>query len=145
MKGVCFQGIERVGVQQLPDPVIEHARDAIVRVELAGLCGSDLHPFYGREQGIESGTVMGHEFVGQVVELGETVSDLNVGDRVCAPFTTNCGECYYCKCGLTSRCTRSELFVVARTWQRFAWWPGDAGACSSCRCNLDEDTEWNLR
>jgi alcohol dehydrogenase len=110
VKGVCFEGVQRVAVQELPDPVIQQSGDAIVRVEMAGLCGSDLHPFFGREIGMDVGTVMGHEFVGEVVAVGDAVSSVAIADRVCAPFTTNCGKCYYCAGGLTSRCTDGELF-----------------------------------
>ena len=110
MKGICFEQVQRVGVRELADPAIEQSRDAIVRVRLAGLCGSDLHPFFGREVGIDPGTVMGHEFVGEVVAMGDEVSSIRIGDRVCAPFTTNCGQCFYCRRGLTSRCVSSELF-----------------------------------
>jgi threonine dehydrogenase-like Zn-dependent dehydrogenase len=110
MKGVCFEQVQRVGVRDLSNPVIEQPRDAIVRIQLAGLCGSDLHPFFGRELGIDAGTVMGHEFVGEVVAVGNDVENIGVGDRVCAPFTTNCGNCFYCLRGLTSRCVDAELF-----------------------------------
>ncbi len=110
MKAVCFEQVRCVGLHELDDPVIEDPRDAIVRVTMAGLCGSDLHPFFGREIGIEAGTVMGHEFVGEVVAIGSEVSTIKVGDRVCAPFTTNCGECFYCRAGLTSRCEKGQLF-----------------------------------
>lgn len=110
MKAVCFAGIQKVDILDLEDPKIEDGRDAIVRVRLAGLCGSDLHPYFGREIGIDRGTVLGHEFVGEVEAIGDQVSRLSVGQRVCAPFTTNCGDCYYCQIGLTSRCTRGQLF-----------------------------------
>ncbi len=110
MRGVCFRGVGRVAVESLTDPVIDSSGDAIVRVELAGLCGSDLHPFFGRETGIDPGTVMGHEFVGEVVAVGHRVKLIRVGDRVCAPFTTNCGECFFCKRGLTARCAAGQLF-----------------------------------
>lgn len=110
MIGVCFEEIEKVTVANLADPVLESPTDAIVRVELAGLCGSDLHPFFGREQGLLPGTVMGHEFVGEVIEVGSEVRTITNGRRVCAPFTTNCGSCHFCKIGLTSRCVSSELF-----------------------------------
>lgn len=110
MKGVCFQQVRQVNVQELADPMIEQPGDAIVRVRLAGLCGSDLHPYFGREQGLEPGTVMGHEFVGEVVTVGEEVALIRPGDRVCAPFTTNCGDCYFCQRGLTSRCVTGQLF-----------------------------------
>lgn len=110
MLGVCFQDVERVEVLELDDPEISSPDDAIVEVRLSGLCGSDLHPFFGRERGLEAGTVMGHEFVGEVVETGSEVTRLRVGDRVCSPFSTNCGDCYYCQGGLTSRCQRGQLF-----------------------------------
>jgi 2-desacetyl-2-hydroxyethyl bacteriochlorophyllide A dehydrogenase len=84
--------------------------DVVVQVETAGLCGSDLHPYFGREVGLDVGTVLGHEFVGRVVEVGPGVRRWRVGDRVVAPFTTNCGECGPCRSGLTSRCLRGQLF-----------------------------------
>ncbi len=81
------------------------------RSVLAGLCGSDLHPFFGRESGLDPGTVMGHELVGEIVELGPAAASVfSVGDRVFAPFSTNCGSCFYCQRGLTSRCLESQLF-----------------------------------
>ncbi|MEM8670309.1 MAG: alcohol dehydrogenase catalytic domain-containing protein [Planctomycetota bacterium] len=110
MKAICFRDIQDVVVQTIPDPQIESPSDAIVRVRMAGLCGSDLHPFYGRERGIEVGTVMGHEFVGEVIEVGERVTKFRTGDRVGAPFTTSCGKCFYCQSGLTSRCIHCEQF-----------------------------------
>ena len=110
MRGICFEQVEIVATRQMNDPVIEHGNDAIVTVQLSGLCGSDLHPFFGRETGMDAGTVMGHEFVGQVVETGDEVRTVRKGDRVCAPFTTSCGECFYCKQGLTARCVQGQLF-----------------------------------
>lgn len=110
MRAVCFEEVERIGIRQLPMPSLLQPSDAIVRVELAGLCGSDLHPFFGREKGLDAGTVMGHEFVGTIEAVGASVTSFTDGDRVCAPFTTNCGVCSYCRSGLTSRCTRSQLF-----------------------------------
>jgi len=108
--GVCFENIGEVKLRELPDAVIEDAGDAIVEVSMAGLCGSDLHPFFGRETGLSPGTVMGHEFVGRITAIGSGVSQLCVGDRVCAPFTTNCGSCFFCESGLTSRCIHGQLF-----------------------------------
>lgn len=103
MRGVGFQAVEQVEWIELPDPRLESPRDAIVAVELAGLCGSDLHPYFGREEGLDPGTVMGHEFVGRVLEVGSEVKSVRPGDRVFAPFSTSCGECFYCRSGLTSR------------------------------------------
>jgi len=107
---VCFESVGEVRVQDLADPVLESPSDAIVKVSVAGLCGSDLHPFFGREVGLDSGTVMGHEFIGEVVATGDDVQQVAVGTRVCAPFTTNCGHCYFCDAGLTSRCINGQLF-----------------------------------
>ncbi len=95
---------------ELPDPSILHSTDVIVEVAMAGLCGSDLHPYFGREKGLDPHTVMGHELVGHIVEAGRDVKSLIVGDRVYAPFTTNCGQCFYCERGLTCRCELGELF-----------------------------------
>ncbi len=77
---------------------------------MAAVCGSDLHVYRGHETGLDAGTVMGHEFLGEVVDLGPEVSGLVPGDRVVSPFTTSCGSCFFCRCGLTARCTRGALF-----------------------------------
>lgn len=110
MKAVCFSSVEQVDYQDLPDPIIQADHDAVVEITSAGICGSDLHPYFGRETGIDRGTVLGHEFVGYVKAVGSTVKNLNIGDRVCAPFTTNCGYCHFCNIGLTARCTSGQLF-----------------------------------
>ena len=110
MKAVCFQDVGKVVGKSIDAPKISHPRDAIVRTTLAGLCGSDLHPFWGREAGLDIGTVMGHEVVGEIVELGDAVDNFKVGDHVFTPFSTNCGQCYYCRNGLPSRCTEGQLF-----------------------------------
>jgi 2-desacetyl-2-hydroxyethyl bacteriochlorophyllide A dehydrogenase len=94
----------------VPDPAVAAPGDAVVRVRVAGLCGSDLHPYLGREAGLDVGTVLGHEFVGVVEEVGPKVTGLGEGDRVVAPFTTSCGRCFFCGAGLTARCARGELF-----------------------------------
>lgn len=111
MKAACFESVGRVVCQQKPEPVISEPRDVIVKVSMAGLCGSDLHPFFGREAGLDRGTVMGHEMVGEIVEFGSVFGNgMKIGDRVFAPFSTHCGACFYCGIGLTSRCTEGDLF-----------------------------------
>jgi len=110
VKGVCFQSVQQVRTWDLPVPELCDDDDALVRVHMAGLCGSDLHPYFGRETGLDIGTVMGHEFVGEVIAVGSDVQGISIGDRVCAPFTTNCGQCFYCAHGLSSRCRRGQLF-----------------------------------
>jgi threonine dehydrogenase-like Zn-dependent dehydrogenase len=118
MKALTFQGVETVRHETVSDPRIERPGDVVVRVECAGICGSDLHVYHGRETGLDLGTVMGHEFVGEVVEAGSEVGDLAAGNRVVSPFTTNCGTCFYCSRGLTARCAEGQLF---------GWVEGGAG------------------
>jgi 2-desacetyl-2-hydroxyethyl bacteriochlorophyllide A dehydrogenase len=110
MRAVVFRAIEDVAVADVEEPRLRSATDVVVEVEAAGLCGSDLHPYYGREVGLDAGTIMGHEFVGRVVETGPDVHGLAAGDRVVAPFTTSCGRCLPCREGLTARCEHGQLF-----------------------------------
>jgi 2-desacetyl-2-hydroxyethyl bacteriochlorophyllide A dehydrogenase len=110
MHGLLFQGPHTIAYETLDDPQLVRPSDAIVRVNLAGLCGSDLHVYHGHETGIDQGTAMGHEFVGEVVEIGAEVRQFAVGDRVVSPFTCNCGDCAACSAALTSRCDHSQLF-----------------------------------
>ncbi len=110
MKAVIFEEVGRVAATPVPEPRIEAADDVLVRIEVAGLCGSDLHVWHGREQGLDAGTVMGHEYVGRIVERGPAVTELDLGARVAGPFTTSCGQCFYCRNGLPARCERGELF-----------------------------------
>jgi threonine dehydrogenase-like Zn-dependent dehydrogenase len=109
MIGLAFHGIRDVRIERVKDPQIVAPTDAIVRVERAAVCGSDLHVWHGRERGLDPGTVLGHEFVGRVVEAGSAVR-LPKGTRVVSPFTTSCGACFFCSSGLTARCVRSQLF-----------------------------------
>lgn len=110
MRALTFQGVRHIRHDEVPDPRIADEGDAIVAVELAGLCGSDLHVYHGRETGLDPGTVMGHEFVGRIVSVGPGVAGLAAGDRVACPFTTCCGRCYYCGLGLSARCESGRLF-----------------------------------
>ncbi len=110
MKALTFQGKEKVAYGNLDDPSLTATSDAIVKVRQACICGSDLHVYFEHEKGLDFGTAMGHEFVGEIVELGIDVKQLKVGDLVMSPFTTNCGQCYYCSIGLTCRCVKGQLF-----------------------------------
>lgn len=110
MKAITFRAIESLAHEDVPEPELQDPGDAMVEVLAAGICGSDLHPYFGRERGIDVGTVMGHEFVGRVVEVGPAVKSVVVGDRVVCPFTTSCGDCFYCDVGLTARCPRGQFF-----------------------------------
>lgn len=110
MKALVFEGVGRISHATVPDPEIREAGDVIVRVEAAAVCGSDLHVYRGLEAGLDAGTVMGHEFAGEVVAVGTSVTRFRPGDRVASPFTTSCGECFYCREGLTARCLQGQLF-----------------------------------
>ena len=110
MKAITFQDLQKVAYETVPDPQIIEPTDAIVKVILTAVCGSDLHVYHGRETGCDCGTVMGHEFVGEVVEVGNAVKTIKIGDKVVSPFSTNCGQCYFCKIGLTARCTEGQLY-----------------------------------
>jgi len=110
MNAITFHDLETLVFEEVDDPVLEAPSDALVRVRAAGICGSDLHPYFGRERGLDPGTVMGHEFLGEVVEVGSDVTRFGAGDRVVAPFSTSCGVCFYCRTGLTARCAEGQLF-----------------------------------
>ena len=110
MQALTFGGIEKIVYQPVSEPQILEQTDAIIQITLSGICGSDLHVYHGRETGIDEGTVMGHEFVGTVIETGNAVRKFYKGSRVLSPFTTSCGECFYCRIGLTCRCEKGSLF-----------------------------------
>ena len=104
MKAMVYRGPYKIRVEDKPDPVIEHPNDAIVRVELASICGSDLHLYHGMIPDTRIGHTFGHEFIGRVVEVGPSVQSLTPGDRVMVPFNIYCGSCYFCARGLYSNC-----------------------------------------
>jgi threonine dehydrogenase-like Zn-dependent dehydrogenase len=108
MKALIWHGKKDIRYDTVPDPRIEHGRDAIIKVSTCAICGSDLHLFDGFMPGMKSGDVMGHEFMGEVVEVGRDNSALKIGDRVVVPFTIICGECDQCKRGNFSVCERSN-------------------------------------
>lgn len=109
MRALVLAGVGSVRVEEVLDPVLRAGSDVLVRVSAAGLCGSDLHPYSGREPAA-AGVVQGHEAVGEVVEVGADVQALRVGDRVAVTFTTSCGGCGPCRAGLSARCASSQLF-----------------------------------
>src|SRR5450755_1555185 len=108
MKALCWMGREDIRCETVPDPKIVDSRDAIIKVTSAGICGSDLHLMGGFVPAMKSGDVLGHETMGEVVEVGPGASHkLKVGDRVVVPFTISRGECRMCKWGYFSCCERS--------------------------------------
>jgi threonine dehydrogenase-like Zn-dependent dehydrogenase len=113
VRGLVLDGIRRVSYRtDLPEPSIQAQTDAVVAVHSAGLCGSDLHPYEGREA-VRFGVVPGHEVVGEVIATGSAVRAFGPGDRVLVPFTTSCGVCRACRAALSSRCLHGALFGYA--------------------------------
>ncbi len=108
MKAVCWYGKEDVRVEDVPDPHIINPRDAILKVTRTCICGSDLHLYDAMIPTLEQGDILGHEFMGEVVEVGAEVRNLRVGDRVIVPFTIACGNCFFCKQQLWSLCDNSN-------------------------------------
>jgi threonine dehydrogenase-like Zn-dependent dehydrogenase len=118
MRAVCWQGVNKVGVEQVPDPQILNPRDAIVKVTSTAICGSDLHLYDGYIPTMYRGDILGHEFMGEVVEVGRSVDNLAVGDRVVVPFPISCGNCYFCEREMFSLCENSNpnASVAEKLW-----------------------------
>ena len=110
MKALTFTGIQSVAYESIPDPVITQDTDVIVKMDCCAICGSDLHVYHGKESGIDLHTAMGHEFAGEIIELGKSVRHLKIGDKVVSPFTTACGTCFYCLKGLSARCIHNQIY-----------------------------------
>lgn len=108
MKALCWHGKNDIRYDTVPDPEIEHPRDAIINVSSCAICGSDLHLYDHFIPSMKSGDIVGHEFMGEVMEVGAEVKNLKVGDRVVVPFTIFCGECEQCRRGNYSVCERSN-------------------------------------
>ena len=118
MKANCWVGKSRVEVQDVPDPKILNDRDAIVKITSTAICGSDLHLYNGFVPTMKSGDILGHEFMGEIVETGPAVKNLNVGDRVVVPFPIACGACALCRKGLFSTCenTNPNAWMAEKLW-----------------------------
>ena len=108
MKALVYHGKGDMRCDTVPDPKIVHPRDAIIKVTACAICGSDLHIFDGVIPGMEKGDILGHETMGEVVEVGRENRALKIGDRVVVPFTISCGECFFCKRGFFSGCERTN-------------------------------------
>jgi 2-desacetyl-2-hydroxyethyl bacteriochlorophyllide A dehydrogenase len=109
VRAVTFQAPGEVRVDERPEPALRAADDALVRVEATGICGSDLHIYHGRVQ-IEPGFVIGHEYVGTVVDAGDGVTEVGVGDRVLGTYCTACGGCFHCRRGEYHKCDDGRVF-----------------------------------
>ena len=108
MKALVWHKPSDIRCEEVPDPKIEEPGDAIIRVTLCAICGSDLHLFNGYMPGMMNGDIVGHETMGEVVEVGPEVKNLKVGDRVVIPFTIFCGHCFQCRRGNYSLCANTN-------------------------------------
>ena len=108
MRANCWYGKGKLSVETVPDPKLINNRDCIVKITSTAICGSDLHLFNGFMPTLEKGDILGHEFMGEVVEVGQRVNNLKVGDRVVVPFPIACGNCYFCQKQLFSLCENSN-------------------------------------
>jgi len=108
MRAVCWEGKEKIRVETVPEPVILNPRDAIIKVTTTAICGSDLHLLDGFIPTMKAGDILGHEFMGEVMEVGKGNRKLRVGDRVVVPFTIACGACFFCERDLWSACDNSN-------------------------------------
>jgi threonine dehydrogenase-like Zn-dependent dehydrogenase len=118
MRANCWMGKEDVRVQEVPDPKILNQRDAIVKITSTAICGSDLHLYGGFVPTMKKGDVIGHEFMGEVVEVGKAVNNLRKGDRVVVPFPIACGNCLSCQNGMFSLCENSNpnAWMAEKLW-----------------------------
>ncbi|AFZ24651.1 theronine dehydrogenase-like Zn-dependent dehydrogenase [Cylindrospermum stagnale PCC 7417] len=108
MKAVCWYGANEVRVENVPEPKILNPRDAIVKITSTAICGSDLHIYGGYIPTMQKGDIIGHEFMGEVVEVGQGVNNLKIGDRIVVPSTIGCGHCNYCQRDMWSLCDNSN-------------------------------------
>ena len=108
MKAVVWKGNTDVRVEVVPEPKILNSRDAIVKITLTAICGSDLHLYNGWIPAMKSGDILGHEFMGEIVEVGKDIKNLKKGDRVVVPFDISCGGCFFCQNKLFSLCDNSN-------------------------------------
>jgi threonine dehydrogenase-like Zn-dependent dehydrogenase len=113
MKANCWFGKHDLRVEEVPDPQIINPRDAIVKITSTAICGSDLHLFNGFVPSMEKGDILGHEFMGEVVDVGSGVKNLTPGDRVVIPFPVSCGNCFFCKKEMYSLCENSNPNAIA--------------------------------
>jgi threonine dehydrogenase-like Zn-dependent dehydrogenase len=118
MKAACWYAKRDVRVEDVPEPRITNPRDAIVRITSTAICGSDLHLYNGFVPMMLAGDILGHEFMGEVVEVGAAVRNLAVGDRVVVPFAISCGNCFFCGRGMFSLCENSNpnAWMAEKLW-----------------------------
>ena len=156
MKALCWHGTGDVRVDTVADPTIQDPRDIVIKITSTAICGSDLHLFNGFQPTMEKGDQLGHENMGEVVEVGSGISTLKVGDRVVVPFTICCGECFFCQKGLFACCDRTNpnaemakaamgqspagLFGFSHMMGGYAGGQAEYSARAVCRRGPDQDS-----
>ena len=121
MKAITWHGKGDMRCETVPDPIIEDSHDAIIKVSSCAICGSDLHLMNGVIPSMERGDIVGHECMGEVVEVGRDSKALKVGDRVVVPFTISCGDCWMCARGLFSQCEATQVREYDKGAQLFGY------------------------
>src|SRR5215203_826767 len=118
MKANCWYGKKNIQVEQVPDPKILNPRDAILKITSTAICGSDLHLYNGFVPTMMQGDILGHEFMGEVVDVGRDVKDVRIGDRVVNAFPISCGDCFFCRQGRFSLCENSNpnAWMAEKMW-----------------------------
>ena len=118
MRANCWHGTKNVQVDDVPDPKILNSHDAIVRITSTAVCGSDLHLYNGFIPTMKRGDILGHEFMGEVVEVGKKVTNVTIGDRVVVPFPIACGHCAQCERENFSLCENSNpnAWMAEKLW-----------------------------
>jgi len=118
MRANCWQGKKKMSVEEVPDPKIINSRDAVVKITSTAICGSDLHLYNGFVPSMEAGDIVGHEFMGEVMEVGPGVKNLKAGDRVVVPFPISCGNCFFCNREQYSLCENSNpnAMLAEKMW-----------------------------
>ena len=124
MRAVCWYGKADMRVIDVPEPKILNPHDAIIKTTTTAICGSDLHLYNGYIPMMQEGDILGHEFMGEVVEVGKECKKTQVGDRVVVPFTIACGRCFFCEKQLWSLCDNTN--PNARTLEKLVGYPAPA-------------------
>ncbi|HWD18803.1 MAG TPA: glutathione-independent formaldehyde dehydrogenase [Verrucomicrobiae bacterium] len=132
MKALVYRGPRDVRIEEVPDPKIEEPTDVLVKITATNICGSDLHMYEGRTD-VEKGKVLGHENLGEVVEVGAAVSQIKVGDKVCLPFNISCGSCKNCERGLTGFCLTMNPGVAGAAYGYAGMGPYNGGQAEYLR------------
>jgi threonine dehydrogenase-like Zn-dependent dehydrogenase len=118
VRALCWEGKRNLAVENVPDPKILNSRDVVLKITSTAICGSDLHLYNAFVPSLERGDILGHEFMGEVVEAGPGVKNLKTGDRIVVPFPIACGECHNCRRDLFSCCENSNpnAWMAEKLW-----------------------------